>query len=111
MKIQLTTTIQTADGATDVRPPVTLLETAAAREAAREAFEAIIPGLGAIVAIPPAAHEANLKLLLVRDLAAHGITAGPAEGAEALTLRVIRAPHAEAPGGSAEVYALRYELA
>lgn len=110
MKIQLVTVLEHAEGTREARPPVLLLETSASRSDATAALEAVMPILGTIVAIPPAPHEANLRLLLVKDLEARGIVGGEAEPGETLTLQVIREAHPQGAGVSAEVRALRYAL-
>ncbi|MEB3329928.1 MAG: hypothetical protein VKQ33_11910 [Candidatus Sericytochromatia bacterium] len=109
MKIQLVTHTRTPDGALERRPPVTVLETSAARAEATAALTAVVARLGAIVAIPPAAHEANLRLLLARDLEAHGLPLGAATDGEPLTLTVLRTREADSTAG-AEVHTLRYEV-
>jgi hypothetical protein len=109
MKIQLVTHTQAADGTLERRPPVVILETAASRDEATAALRGAVAQLGAIVAIPPAAHEANMRLLLARDLAASGITPGAAPDGDVVTLTVVRVREAESTAG-AEVHTLRYEV-
>ncbi|MEB3223387.1 MAG: hypothetical protein VKS61_15030 [Candidatus Sericytochromatia bacterium] len=104
------TQTQAPDGTFDRRPPVTVVETQASRPEAEAALAALVEQLGAIVAIPPAAHEANLRLLLGRDLAARGVGPGEATDGDVLTLTVVRAREADSATG-AEVHTLRYELA
>lgn len=113
MKIFIQTEILNAETAVaDPRPRVVLLETATDAASVRAALEGIVARLGAIVAVPAAAHEANLKRLLVRDLAEHGVLAGaPAEGdAGEAVLKVLRTPKGDAPAAQGEVYELRYEV-
>jgi len=110
MKIQLVTQTQGPDGTVERRTPVTVLETQASRPEAEAALAAVVEQFGAIVAIPPAAHEANMRLLLGRDLAARGVGPGEAADGEVLTLTVVRAREADSATG-AEIHALRYELA
>ena len=113
MKIYLQTEIVNAETAVaDPRPRVVLLETATDGGAVQAALEVIAGRLGVIAAIPPAAHEANLKNLLVRDLAEHGVLPGPAadgDQAEAV-LKVLRIPKNDAPAAQGDVYELRYEV-
>lgn len=113
MKIFLQTEILNAETAVaDPRPRVTLLETGAGGESVRAALEGIVARLGVIVAVPPAAHETNLRNLLVRDLAEHGVLPGPAaegEPGEAV-LKVLRTPKNDAPAAQGEVFDLRYEV-
>ncbi|MDB5097953.1 MAG: hypothetical protein JWM80_2374 [Cyanobacteria bacterium RYN_339] len=103
MKIFIQTETQTAEAAAEARPRQLILETAAAAPAVQAALEAIAARLGAITVVPPAAHEANLKAILPRDLAAESIA--PGQGAEgAAVLKVVRTT------GEAEVIGLRYEV-
>lgn len=91
----------------DPRPKVLLLETAGDAAAA---LGAIAPRLGLIIAIPAAAHESNLRALLVRDLAEHGVLPGASEDGREVVLKVIRTPKGDAPPGQAEVWNLSYQL-
>ncbi len=113
MKIFLQTEILNAETAVaDPRPRVVLLETAADGNSVRAALEGIVARLGVIIAVPAAAHELNLKNLLVRDLAEHGVLPGPAgedDKGEAL-LKVMRTPKNDAPAAQGEVFDLRYEV-
>lgn len=122
MKIFLQTEIVNAETAVaDPRPRVALFETGVDGECVRAALEGIVARLGVIVAVPPAAHESNLKNLLMRDLAEHGVlpreageavVPGPACGSNAAeaVLKVLRTPKNDAPAAQGEVYDLRYEV-
>ena len=113
MKIFLQTEILNAETAVaDPRPRVALLETATGADAVRAALEAIAARLGAIAAIPPAAHESNLKHVLLRDLAEQGVAAGGAPEGDAgeAVLKVLRTPKNDAPAAQGEVFDLRYEV-
>jgi hypothetical protein len=122
MKIFIQTETQTADAVSEPRPRQAILETAAGAPAVQAALEAIAARLGAITAVPAAPHEANLKLVLPRDLAEQGIAPLPCRGpaAEAAgtapgtgemkgaeghaVLKILRSP------GEGEVTNLRYEV-
>jgi hypothetical protein len=107
--LQLQTVIRSTDGREEQRPVMSLLHTQVSMPEVQAALEAVIPPLGTLVAIPPAAHEANLKGVLRRDLSSL-ISENAASADERVILRVIREARDEARTPNAEVYALRYEV-
>lgn len=111
MKIYIQTETQTAEGV-ETRPRVLVMETAAPADKAAQMLGAISQMLGAITAIPAMAHEAGLKAILPRDLAAHDITPGqPAESdTGAVTLKITRTPNIQGPAGQADVTGLSYRV-
>lgn len=109
MKIYVETETLNADQTTERRPRQLLLETAAPADAVKAALGDIAAGLGAITVVPPAAHEANLRAILPRDLAAKGIT--PGTGAEGeVVLKVRREPGQTGAAGQADVIGLSYSV-
>jgi hypothetical protein len=103
MKIYIQTETQSAEGGSEPRPRQLLVETAADPTTVQPALEQIAARLGATTAIPAAAHEANLKAILPRDLAGLGIV--PGQGAEGLAiLKVLRSP------GEGDMTQLGYEV-
>ncbi|MEB3197475.1 MAG: hypothetical protein VKP62_09760 [Candidatus Sericytochromatia bacterium] len=109
MKLQLQTITHHPEGGEDPRPPVLVQRVACDPQVLADQMNALMAHLGAIVAIPPAAHEANLKALLRRDLA-HLATTAEQAGEATMTLRVLRSARPDQAPGAAEVYDLRYEL-
>lgn len=110
MKIYVQTEIQTDDTATtEQRARQLLLETAAPPEQVFAALSQIQAGLAQITAIPPAAHETNLRTILTCDLAERGIVpaAVPDNSNGEATLLVIRTP---GEPGAAEVFYLSYRV-
>ncbi len=108
MKIYVQTEIRDADGnVTETRGRQALLDTCAPAATVGAALSELVASLGRIIAIPPAAHEANLRAILPRDLALRlGSDAGePASGEAVLT--IIRSP---GQPGAAEVFDLAYRV-
>jgi hypothetical protein len=111
VELQLQTVIRHVGGPDELRPAVSLLATRASRQAVHTAVEQLIPHLGTLIAIPAAAHEANLKALLRRDFAHLEDSDLPLEPAdERVLLRVVRQARDEAGASNAEVFSLSYEL-
>lgn len=111
MKIYVQTEIRDAEGnVTETRGKQTLLETGASRASVSEALAGIVARLGRIIAIPAAAHEANLRAILPRDVAASLADLSPAQPNDAgeATLMIIRSPGSQ--GGGAEVFDLAYRV-
>lgn len=108
MKIYVQTEIQDPAGA-ELRPRALVMETGAPEATVRAMLGDITQGLGRITAIPPAAHEHNLKAILPRDLAARGVAPG-ADGDGEVVLRVKRRPNQAGPAGQEEITALSYEV-
>jgi hypothetical protein len=110
VELQVQTVIRHAAGPDELRPAVSLLATRASRQAIQEAVEQAIPRLGSLIAIPAAAHEANLKALLRRDFSHLEVSDLPLPADERVVLRVVRQAREEAGSSSAEVFSLSYEI-
>lgn len=108
MKIFIQTETHAPEGP-ESRGRVLVMETAAPADQVAQMLGAITQMLGKIAAIPPAAHEAGLKALLPRDLAAHDIFPGAGEDG-AVTLKIIRTPGVQGPAGQADVVGLDYRV-
>ena len=108
MKIFIQTETQSAEGP-ETRGRVLIMETAAPADQVAQMLGAISQMLGKITAIPPAAHEAGLKALLPRDLAAHDIRPGAGDEG-AVTLKILRTPGIQGPAGQADVIGLDYRV-
>jgi hypothetical protein len=110
MKIYIQTETHTEAGL-ETRPRMLVMETAAPADKAAQMLGAVSQMLGAITAIPAIAHEAGLKAILPRDLAAHDITATrETDVAGAVTLKIIRTPNIQGPAGQADVTGLAYRV-
>lgn len=110
VEFQLQTVTRTPEGKEELRPPVSLLRAAVSRPEAEAAMKALVPHLGALIAIPAAAHESNLKALLRRDLASLPPTDDAAAPEGRVLLRVIRESREDARTPAAEVFGLVYEI-
>ncbi|HEY9721014.1 MAG TPA: hypothetical protein V6D47_03320 [Oscillatoriaceae cyanobacterium] len=108
MKIYVQTEVQEPTGS-ELRPRTLVMETGAPESTVRAMLGDISQGLGRMTAIPPVAHEHNLRAILPRDLAARGVAPGSGDGGEVI-LRVRREPGQTGPAGQAEITALSYEV-
>jgi hypothetical protein len=84
MKIYVQTRTITANNEVEARSPGLVLETSADAATVRQALEGLLAGLGRITAVPAAAHEANLRAVLPRDVVA--LPAGIGDGSATLVV-------------------------
>jgi hypothetical protein len=111
MKIYLQTeTTAQGDAPQEPRPRQFLMETAASNDHVLAALKEIAQGLGATAAIPPMAHETNLKALLPRDLKRLGILPAVLDDDGSAAVLTIRRSQGEATGPG-EVISVVYHAA